>query len=280
MRVLDLATVLAKERELMNWYAPYYERSILANSYFYQEERRLFIAWVLRLLSACGADPAALAILNAGCAAGDILELLAAAGCRRLTGLDIAEAMLREAQRRLPSARFVHGAIEHHDFGAERFDVVITTLTLHHMHDPRAFFLLVDRVLNSRGWLFVLDYNAAGWENARWTKPVIHTLAAPLRRLIKWKNRSVLSQQPDLPLLFNPAHRLLSYQDLLGAMPRPEGYTLHRRTRGVFLPAFTHALVRGSALDRFVYRSLEWIDRVAEPFAAGNLQWIAGQRQA
>jgi SAM-dependent methyltransferase len=276
---LDVQTVLAKEREIMNSFAPHYRTSYFGNSYFYREERKRFMAWVLRTLREAGRDPARLSFLNPGSSVGDLLEPLARAGARRLTGLDIAEEMLRVARRRVPSARFILGSIESHDFGPERFDVILTSFTLHHMLDPRAFFTLVDRVLAPGGWFFILDYNAEGWENAPGTKPVVHALAAPLRRLMKWKNRRILARQPDVKFTCNPAHHLLTYGQIRAAMPSPAAYRMRRHTRGVLLPAFNYALVEESALDRTLARGLDLLDRVAEPFAAGNLQWIAGQRR-
>jgi hypothetical protein len=124
-----------------------------------------------------------------------------------------------------------------------------------------------------------LDYNARGWENAAWSKPLVHGLCALPRRLLKWKNRRLLSQQPDIAFACNPAHRLLSYEQILAAMPDPSRYRLRRHTRGALLPAFNYALFEESPVDRMLYRVLDWVDRVAEPFGAGNLQWIAGQRR-
>jgi len=278
-RAFDLPTVLATERELMNSFAQHYRNSSFSNSYFYREERKRFMGWVLTTLRENGRDPAALSFLNPGVGVGDLLEPLAAAGATRLTGLDIAEEMVTAAQRRVPSARLILGSIEHHDLGSEQFDVILTSFTLHHMYDPRAFFTLVDRHLAPGGWFFILDYNAAGWENARWTKPVIHALSAPLRRLIKWKNRRVLAQQPSIQFACNPAHRLLRYDQIRAAMPSPAAYRLRRHTRGALLPAFNYALCEESPVDRALYRVLDAVDRLAEPFGAGNLQWIAGQRR-
>jgi SAM-dependent methyltransferase len=280
MPTADLQTVLAKERELMNFYAPHYQTSYFINSYFYREDRRMFTDWIIKTLRRNGREPEKLSILEVGTATGDVLDLLATAGCLKLTGLDIAEEMLAVAHHRVPIARFIRGSVEHHDFGTERFDVVIATFTLHHMYNPRAFFDLVHRILAPDGWFFIKDYNADGWVNRPGTKPAIHMLVAPFRRLIKWKNRRILKQQPDLPLLFNPAHRLLRYRDILDAMPNQDAYVLQRHTRGVLLPLFNYALVEESAFDRMIYRVFDWMDRAAEPFGAGDLQMIAGHHKS
>jgi ubiquinone/menaquinone biosynthesis C-methylase UbiE len=275
---LELQAVLDAERELMNAYAPSYRSFNLFNSYIYEEKRRRFVRWSLETLRRGGADPARLSILEAGTSTGDTLQLFAEAGCRRLTGLDIAERMLEQARRQVPAAEFVHGAIERQEFGGRRFDVILSTFTLHHMHDPRAFFALVDRYLAPEGWFFVAEYNATAWTDAGWTKPAINLAAAPIRRALKWKNRARLAGPESLPYRFNPAHRLLSYEDIVASMPHREAYALRRWTEGLFLPAFIHALVRESALDRWVFRTLDRMDRLAEPFDKGEMQWIAGRR--
>jgi SAM-dependent methyltransferase len=278
MSTPDLPTVLAAERGLMNEYAPYYHQSYFINSYFYREERNKFMEWVTKTLQADRPNATRASILNVGCATGDMLEWLAGRGFIRISGLDIAEDMLDIAEKRVPSARLIQGSIEHHPFGEEKFDAILAGFTLHHMHRPGAFFEMADQLLTPGGWFFILEYNAAGWENLPVGRKVVHALSIPLRRLIKWQNRHSLAKQPDLPLRFNPAHRLLSYREILASMPSKDRYALQHHTRGVFLPAFNYALVGKSALDQAVYRSLDLIDRVAEPFGAGNLQWIAGRQ--
>ncbi len=276
----DLHDVLEAERELMNRFSKDYRASSFANSYFYRQERQRYIDWILQTLRQAGEDPATLAFFNPGSSVGDLLEPLARTGVNQLTGLDMAEKMLAECRRRVPSARLIQSTIEGYAAEPASFDVVLTSFTLHHMFDPRAFFVLVDRCLKPGGWFFILDYNARAWENARWSKPVVHGLVAPLRRLIKWKNRRALAREPHIQFACNPAHRLLSYREILEAMSSPERYTVTRRTRGVFLPAFNYALFEESPVDRVLYRVLDRVDRIAEPFGAGNLQWIVGRRHA
>lgn len=274
----DLATVLAEERRLMNSYAPYYHESLHINSYFYREERRRFVAWVTGLLAADKRNPRATSILNVGCATGHVLQELAGRGFTRLTGLDHAERMLEHAQQRVPGGRFIPGTVEHHDFRGEQFDAVIAGFTLHHMYDARAFFELVDRVVAPGGWFFILEYNAAGWENRLWGRLVFHGLALPFRMLLKLKNRRQLVQPHHPPIEFNPAHRLMTYRRILNAMTSRERYRLQRRTRGLFLPVLNYSLVEESAVDRALHRGLDAVDLIVKPFGAGNLQWIAGQR--
>ena len=275
----DLGAVLDEERELMNFYAPHYRTSLMFNSYYYREERRHFADWMLGILADAGRDPPALSYLDVGCGTGELLELLAERGCFELTGIDLAEEMLRERNhRRVPGARLVHGSVEHHDFGSERFDVIASILMVHHLCDPGAFFRLVDRHLEVGGWFFVLEYNGAGWLHGRVVRRPINWLVAPMRRLVKIKNRVALASEPPVPARFNHAHRLLRFDDLLDTMPGRDAYRIARYTRGLFLPAFTNALVRESGVDATLYELIDAVDRVVGPFGAGYLQGVAGER--
>jgi len=278
MAPLELQTVLDKERELMNAYAPHYVTHPLFNSYYLSDVRRRFIHWMLRTLRAHGRDPTTLSILQPGSSVGDALEPLAAAGCRRLTGLDIAEDMNARARQRVSSARIIQGSIEHHDFGGERFDVVLGVFILHHMLEPRAFFTMVDRVLAPGGWVFLMDFNGTGWINQLWGKWVFGLMAAPSRRLIKWKNRRRIASQPQVKAMFNPAHRLLRYRQILESMPDPTVYRLRRRTTGLFLPPYNYTLFEDSAFDRALFQSLRAMDTLIGWSDIGYLQWIAAQR--
>ena len=274
------AAAIAREREIMNFYAPHFRTFHLFNSLLYEQERKGLAHWILQMLRRAGADVTRLSFLEAGTSTGNVLEHFAAAGCRTLTGLDVAEEMVAEARKHVPAARFIHGAIETHDFGGETFDVVIASFTLHHMPEPRAFFEMVDRVLKPGGWVFVADYNGTGWGNAGWTRTVIELLVAPLRRLIKIKNRRWLKSQHDVPLLFNPAHRLLSHDDIRRAIPHPDAYQWSRSTQGLLTLAFNYALVPQSRLDRAIFRLFSVIDLVVKPFRAGGFQCLVGRRHA
>lgn len=273
----DLDAVLAEERELMNFYAPNYRAVQFFNSYYYQQERLFFVNWLLKTVRAAGRDPEGLAFLDVGSGTGEILELLASAGCANLTGVDIAENMIAESKRHVPVARHVHDSLEHHDWGEERFDVITACLTVHHMCDPAAFFRFADRHLSPGGWFFLMEYNRGGWGIESSLAKPIEWLMVPLRRVIKIKNRGPLSRRPALPSLFNHAHDLLRFRDILDAMPACDEYEIERYTRGVFAPPLTNALVAESRVDRAVHGMLCALDRIAEPFQAGYMQGVGAR---
>lgn len=264
----------------MDILAPLYAQMPQANSAAYRHERRLFVDWMTALLRRSGCDPAGMRFLDVGCGTGEILELLSECGARDLTGLDLAEGMLAETRRRLGDrARLVEGALEDPVLDAERFDAVVAAFTVHHLHDPSAFFSLADRVLAPGGWLFVLEFDAASRAYGRWLRPVLRGLTWPLRASVKHKNRERLGRLPDPPKLFNPAHRLLRADELAAAHRSREQYDCHRRGHGFLLPFFNYAFVEGSAVDGALVRTLEALDTLAAPLGGGVFQWLGARRR-
>jgi SAM-dependent methyltransferase len=247
----------------------------------YRRERRRFVRWLLERLRREGVEPAALRFLDAGCGTGELLEDLANAGCTRLTGLDMTDAMLAEAQRHVAEGtRLVSGTIEEDPFGEERFDVVLSVFTVHHLHDPGAFFRLADRLLAPGGHFFILDYNGGSPSHRRAFKRAVSRVAAPLRAVIKLKNRHRIAELPDAPRMFNPSHHELSWTEMLDAMPRADAYELHRRTRGYFMPAFNYAFTSEAGVDGALMRTIDAVDGLAKTVGGGYFQWIEGARRA
>jgi ubiquinone/menaquinone biosynthesis C-methylase UbiE len=277
-----LAETLAEERRIAEAWAPHYDRAGLSNAYVYRIERARFAAWVSATLRSAGRDPGTLALLDAGCGTGDVVDRVSREGFGDLTGLDLSAGMLREARaRKVPGARWVEGLIEEAPFDPGSFDVVLGCFTVHHLADPGAFFRLADHVLRPGGWFFVLEYDrgAAEWPESRGAG--VRKAAGDLvRAAFARKNRRVLQAQPTVPRVFNPAHRLRGWKELRGAIPRPGDYELHRISRGLLLPALVPVLVEESALDRWLARWAEAVDNRLAPRTGGLFQWIAGRRRS
>jgi ubiquinone/menaquinone biosynthesis C-methylase UbiE len=277
-----LADTLAEERRIAETWAPDYDRAAMSNAYVYRIERARFAAWVASTLRGAGRDPGTLALLDAGCGTGDVVERLSQEGFGDLTGLDLSEGMLRQARaRNVPGARWVEGLIEEAPFDPGSFDAVLGCFTVHHLDDPAAFFRLADDVLRPGGWFFVLEYDrgAAEWSASRGGTP--RRAAGDLvRAAFARKNRRVLEAQPTLPRLFNPAHRLRGWSELREAIPHPHDYELRRVSRGLLLPALLPVLVEESALDRRLARWAEAVDNRLAPRTGGLFQWIAGRRRS
>lgn len=273
-------SVIAEEQTIMDLYAPHYRATTLTNSYPYQLERKNFADWIVSVVREAGTDFATLRGLDVGCGTGDILQHLSDRGCKQLTGLDVSSGMIREAARHVPEAVLVNQPIDEFGFGDERFSLITAAFTVHHLHEPREFFDLVNRVLLPGGWFFLLEYNKASWLDRKWLRLVLTAPVVPLRIAIKIKNKRWLSERDQVPRLFNSAHQMLTLTELNELVPNPEMYDLQCVTHGFSLPTFREALSADSAFDRSVARALEAIDKRILPANAGHFQWVAGRRKA
>ncbi|MGH2544787.1 MAG: class I SAM-dependent methyltransferase [Ardenticatenaceae bacterium] len=104
-----------------------------------------------------GSDVADKALLDLGCGAGGVIELFSEQ-LRLPVGIDRDEASLQ--RHRAPAVRLVAGSLERLPFPVETFDLVISSWTLEHLHDPQAVFEEVARILRPRGHFVFLTPNA------------------------------------------------------------------------------------------------------------------------
>lgn len=276
---MDAQAVIDEERRISELYAPEYRRNTLTNSYPYQLERRQFADWVIATLVESGLDPAQLRALDVGCGSAEILELLRNRGIGRLAGLDLSAGMLAEARRHLPEAEFFLGEIDRQPDVGGPVQVITAAFLVHHLHHPRSFFELVDRVLAPGGWFFILDYNRTSWSRKPGLKSVLLAPTLPARAFLKLKNGGALAKLAHVPALFNPAHRLLTFDELRAAMPRPAGYELRVMTHGLWLASLKHSLDAGSYFDRKLTSAISRLEHLVMPANAGHFQWVAGRRR-
>lgn len=276
---MDARAVIDEERRISELYAPEYRRNTLTNSYPYQLERRQFADWVMATLVESGLDPAQLRALDAGCGSAEILELLRNRGIGRLAGLDLSAGMLAEARRHLPEAEFFLGEIDRQPDVGGPVQVITAAFLVHHLAHPRSFFELVDRVLAPGGWFFILDYNRTSWSRKPGLKSVLLAPTLPARAFLKLKNSGALAKLAHVPALFNPAHRLLTFDELRAAMPQPAEYELRVMTHGLWLASLKHSLDAGSYFDRKLTQAISRLERLVVPANAGHFQWVAGRRR-
>jgi ubiquinone/menaquinone biosynthesis C-methylase UbiE len=99
-------------------------------------------------------------VLDVGCGTGAHLALYAAAGCR-VFGVDISEAMLCEARRRLGGGALLVGAeATRLPFDRDSFDLVVAATLLHGLPPGERVAALREmaRVAGGRGAVLVIDY--------------------------------------------------------------------------------------------------------------------------
>lgn len=168
------------------------------------------------LFGRIAADVAAVApdgarALEVGCGPGHLSILLARQHGLDVTGLDLDPAMIERARAnadrrgngndRRPS--FLVGDVASLAFPDGSFDLVVSTLSMHHWADPPAGLAEIGRVLRPGGRALVWDLRpGVGPFHAHLSDPVEHTHGSPLRvvdaRPWRWPWRFNLTQRIEL----------------------------------------------------------------------------------
>jgi SAM-dependent methyltransferase len=153
-----------------------------------------------RFFGRIAADVAAVAptgarVLEVGCGPGHLSLRLAGHHGLEVTGLDLDPAMIQRARtnaerhgdggRRQPS--FVVGDVAALAFPDRSFDLVVSTLSMHHWADPTAGLAEIGRVLRPGARALIWDLRPGvrphpfGPRHAHMPDPVEHTRGSPLR---------------------------------------------------------------------------------------------------
>ncbi|MGH8573877.1 MAG: class I SAM-dependent methyltransferase [Gammaproteobacteria bacterium] len=98
-------------------------------------------------------------VLDAACGEGYGTGLLAAAGARSVTGLDLDERTIAQARARYPGADFVVGDALQLPFDDDAFDLVVSFETIEHLRDPERLLDEFARVTRDDGLLVISTPN-------------------------------------------------------------------------------------------------------------------------
>ncbi|MDN3693640.1 class I SAM-dependent methyltransferase [Chryseobacterium tructae] len=100
-------------------------------------------------------------ILDMGCGLGHQIRSLLTQNPKHITGLDISQKMLTEAQSRVSSSKveWICSALEDFDFGVNRFDIILSSMTLHYIDNLETLFQKIYNGLKTGGqFLFSMEH--------------------------------------------------------------------------------------------------------------------------
>jgi SAM-dependent methyltransferase len=155
-------------------------------------------------------------VLEVGCGPGHLSIRLARQHGLEVTGLDLDPAMIRRAQANADRARngegrrpsFLVGDVAALAFPDSSFDLVVSTLSMHHWADPTAGLAEIGRVLRPGARALVWDFRPGvrphplGPRHAHLPDPAEHTRSSWLRVVNatpwRWPWRFTLTQRIEL----------------------------------------------------------------------------------
>jgi SAM-dependent methyltransferase len=184
----------------------------------YDALSRLLLGSLVGRFSAdiAAAAPAGARVLEVGCGPGHLSIRLARQHGLKVTGLDLDPAMIARARAnadrpgngegRRPS--FLVGDVAALAFPDRSFDLVVSTLSMHHWADPAAGLAEIGRVLRPGARALVWDFRPGvrphpfGPRHGHTPDPVEHTRRSPLRVMSatpwRWPWRLQLTQRIEL----------------------------------------------------------------------------------
>ena len=187
--------------------------TLIGNAVAYDEMSRLVLGSFFGPIAAdvAAAAPDGARVLEVGCGPGHLSIRLARQHGLDVTGLDLDPAMIERARanagrsedgdERGPS--FIVGDVAALPFPDESFDLVVSTMSMHHWADPTAGLAEIDRVLRSGARALIWDFRQGFLPfHGDLPDPVEHTQSSPLRVLDatpwRWPWRFNLIQRMEL----------------------------------------------------------------------------------
>src|SRR5215207_9273572 len=165
---------------------------LIGDAVAYDAHSRLLLGSLFRPIAAdvAAAAPDGARVLEVGCGPGRLSILLAREHGLDVTGLDLDPAMIERARRNAERSgngggsrpSFLVGDVSSLPFPDGSFDVVVSTLSMHHWADPTAGLSEIGRVLRPGGRALVWDFRRGFLPfHGRMPDPVGHTRGTPLR---------------------------------------------------------------------------------------------------
>jgi SAM-dependent methyltransferase len=197
---------------------------LMGDAVVYDTLSRLLLGSLVRRIAGdvAAVAPAGARVLEVGCGPGQLSVRLARQHGLEVTGLDLDPAMIARAQantdrpgtgERRPS--FLVGDVAALAFPDRSFDLVVSTLSMHHWADPAAGLAEIGRVLRPDARALVWDFRPGvrphlfGPGHAQIPDPVDHTRGSPLRVVNTtawpWPWRFNLTQRIELVHADRPA---------------------------------------------------------------------------
>jgi SAM-dependent methyltransferase len=223
-------------------------------------------------------------VLDAACGEGYGTALLASAGARSATGVDVDEATVAHARSRHPAPEFLAGDVGALPFGDASFDLVVSFETIEHVPDPERALGELQRVTTPDGLLIVSTPNKHRYlaENEFHEREFFHEEFVELLRA-RYPSVDVLLQQNWLTSAVLPLpaagdrsgerEHELAFHKLTGVEPGSELYTLALCGRGE-LPR-----LRGAAVAATVDEAHALARRALEAERTSEM-WHAEYRRA
>ena len=133
-------------------------------------------------------------VLDVGCGNGVISRHLGRAGFQVL-GIDVSEKTIEQANARtqLPNVRFMKMSAEELVASGEKYDAVICSEVLEHLHNPGSLLSVLYQSLSDKGKLIVTVPNGHGPRETFVTKPVLR-----LRRKNNWLWRLIVGLKKSM----------------------------------------------------------------------------------
>jgi ubiquinone/menaquinone biosynthesis C-methylase UbiE len=166
--------------------------TLIGNAVAYDEMSRLVLGSFFGPIAAdiAAAAPDGARVLEVGCGPGHLSIRLARQHGLNVTGLDLDPAMIERARANADRSEdsdesgpsFLVGDVAALPFPDESFDLVVSTMSMHHWADPTSGMAEIDRVLRPGASALIWDFRP-GFQpfQGDLTDPVEHTHGAPLR---------------------------------------------------------------------------------------------------